>query len=222
MWEQHLTLQWISLVCLTPWWGNRQLSQLVVATFLITSVPYWRNKPPICLDSGEDHSPRTYVEGQQCKTRGVRGYISRWFDEDSVKLCVIGIFVIVDAITIDKPADWCYIYHEQARTKNGSLWDTGAGVSCRHDDCPARIKNYLPERYDSNQFSGASVSLTSDWSLASSVVWFTVSKAAEILRSTNATKNVVDDLDECCLCGVGRMVRWLQSTEIRRSGNVRL
>ena len=32
-----------------------------------------------------------------------------WFDEGGVKLFVVGIFVTVDDITIDKPADWCYI-----------------------------------------------------------------------------------------------------------------
>ena len=32
--------------------------------------------------------------------------VFRWFDECDVKLCVIGIFVIVDAITVDKLADW--------------------------------------------------------------------------------------------------------------------
>ena len=57
--------------------------------------------------------------------------ISGWFDEGGVKLRVIGIFVIVDAITIDKPADWCYTCREQDWSKNGPLWDTRAGLSYR-------------------------------------------------------------------------------------------
>ena len=56
---------------------------------------------------------------------------SGWFDEGSVKLCEIAIFVIVDAVTINKPADWCYICREQDRSKNGPLWDTRAGLSYR-------------------------------------------------------------------------------------------
>ena len=32
--------------------------------------------------------------------------VSRWFDEGGVKLHVLSIFVIADAITIDKPVDW--------------------------------------------------------------------------------------------------------------------
>ena len=58
--------------------------------------------------------------------------ISSWFDEGGVKLCVIGIFVIVYAITIDKLANWCYMYHEQDRSQNGPLWNTGAHLSYRH------------------------------------------------------------------------------------------
>ena len=52
-----------------------------------------------------------------------------WFDEGGVKLRVIGIFVIVDAITFDKPADCCYICREQDRSKNEPLWDTDASLS---------------------------------------------------------------------------------------------
>ena len=61
---------------------------------------------------------------------------SGWFDEGGVKLFVVGIFVTVDAITIDKPADWCYICREQHRSKNGFLWNTGVGLSCRRRRLP--------------------------------------------------------------------------------------
>ena len=51
------------------------------------------------------------------------------FDEYGVKLHVIDIFVIVDAVIIDKPAEWCYICCEQYRSKKRPLWDIGAGLS---------------------------------------------------------------------------------------------
>ena len=44
--------------------------------------------------------------------------VSGWFDKGGVKLRVISIFVMVDAITIDKPANRCYICCEQDRSKN--------------------------------------------------------------------------------------------------------
>ena len=50
---------------------------------------------------------------------------------DGVKLHVIGIFVMVDAVTIDKLANRCYTCCEQDRSKNGPLWDTGAGLGYR-------------------------------------------------------------------------------------------
>ena len=62
--------------------------------------------------------------------------ISGWFDQGGVKLLVIGIFVIVDAITIDKLADWCYICYEQGRFTNRPLWDIGAGLSYRRQRLP--------------------------------------------------------------------------------------
>ena len=49
------------------------------------------------------------------------GHHSQWFNEDGIKLSVIGIFVIVGTITIDKPGEWCYICHEQDRSKNEPL-----------------------------------------------------------------------------------------------------
>ena len=44
--------------------------------------------------------------------------VSGWFEESGVKLRVIGIFVIVNAVTINKPTDRCYICCDQDRSKN--------------------------------------------------------------------------------------------------------
>ena len=55
--------------------------------------------------------------------------VSWKFDEGGVNLCVIGIFVIVDAVTIDKLANRCYICCELDRSKNGPFRDTGVGLS---------------------------------------------------------------------------------------------
>ena len=54
--------------------------------------------------------------------------VSWCFDEGGVKLCVIGIFVMVDVATIDKPANRCYICCEHDRSKNEPLIQVG-GVS---------------------------------------------------------------------------------------------
>ena len=74
----------------------------MVAAFLKISAPYRRNKSLIFLDSGKGHFARTNVGGQPRKTQGVGG---RFPVEGGVKFHAIGIFVISDATTIDKPAD---------------------------------------------------------------------------------------------------------------------
>ena len=58
--------------------------------------------------------------------------VSGWFDDGGVKLRVIGIFVMVDAVTIDKPVNRLCKCCEQYRSKSGPLWDTGVDLSYRH------------------------------------------------------------------------------------------
>ena len=91
---------------------------------------------------------------------------------DGVKLHVISIFMIVDAITFEKLADWCYICREQDRPQKWTL--------VRHWSWP-ELWSPTTGRYGQRMVCRKDVIrsnwVNSDWSLASSVVWCIVTKA---------------------------------------------
>ena len=57
-----------------------------------------KKKPPICPGSEEGLSPRTNDASESRR--------SGWIDEAHVKLRVISISVMADAVTIDEPVIW--------------------------------------------------------------------------------------------------------------------
>ena len=105
---------------------------------------------------------RSFSQNQYWKpvvqdSRRQRFFIFWWFDEGTVNFRIISIFVIADAVTVDKPTNWCHTHREQDRSQNGLLWDTGAGLDYRHQCWPTWTKNDLPERYNVIQLGGLSV-----------------------------------------------------------------
>ena len=68
--------------------------------FLTTSVPYRRKTPTLCQGLEEVVLLESVLKvgGAGLEASAV---VSRWFDEDGVKLSIVSITVIADAATID-------------------------------------------------------------------------------------------------------------------------
>ena len=187
-WRWRLMLHQVSLDCPTPWWANQHMSQ--VAAFLTTSVSY-RVKKNCYLSGYRRRSlcrcPRTNVEGRRCNARGVGSRFRLvWRGRCGVNMSVNDILVIADAVTV-KPVDWCYICCQQDKSKNGPLWNTGAGLSYRLRRLADTDVELSAGNIWCNQTSAMSLTPKSNRSFFSSAAWITVSKSAEILRPTNAT-----------------------------------
>ena len=101
------------------------MPQMVTAAFLTTSVPIEETNLRFVWVQEKVVLSEPVLKTGAARLEALE-VVSVWLDEGSVKCHVISILVIPDrpdAVTTDKPADWCYICRKQDRSKNGPFWN---------------------------------------------------------------------------------------------------